>query len=242
MPVPTVGPGSPGFVDRAPLLDPEELRSQVESRFNPTLLVHGERGSGKTVATRLSLHAQTSVVHVKLWAQDLDSPLKAMSRAIMEAAGVDPQPGTATLVTEAALRQLKGSGWGIGGKRAPIVVIELDKRCTAAQLQAVLLTCKRWGDDESLAKFVVEAPSARIARGLTISLSDLRVEGVKVRIDIVYVEHYDCAKEMKHRGAAPTNAPFIRRGRVANIRYTVGVSTTERSLGDILRRRYHIPQ
>lgn len=182
VPVPTVGPGSPGFVDRPPLLNAEELRAQVVSRYNPTLLVHGERGSGKTVAVRLALHAQTPVVHVKLWTQDLDSPLKALSRAIIDAAGVDVPPGGATLVAEDALRRLKGNGWGVRGARAPIVVIELDKRCTAAQLQAVLLTCKRWGDDENLAKFVVEAPSARIARGLPISLADLRVEGVKVGI------------------------------------------------------------
>lgn len=180
VPVPTVGPGSPGFVDRSPLLDAEELRAQVVSRYNPTLLVHGERGSGKTVAIRLSLHSQTSVVHIKLWAQDLDSPLKALSRAITDAAGVDVSPGGARLVAEDALRRLKGKGWGVGGSQAPIVVIELDKRCTAAQLQAVLLACKRWGDDENLSKFVVEAPSARIARGLPISLADLRVEGVKV--------------------------------------------------------------
>lgn len=180
MPGPTVGPGNPGFVDRPSLLDPKALRAQVESRYNPTLLIYGERGSGKTVAIRLSLHRETAVVHVRLWTQDLDGPLKAMSRAIADAAGVEVPAGAVTLVAEDALRRLKGSGWEMGGVRAPIVVVEMDKRCTAAQLQAVLLTCKRWGDDEKLAKFVVEAPSARIARGLPISLADLRVEGVKV--------------------------------------------------------------
>lgn len=174
-----IGPGSPGFVDRVKILDADALRAEVESRYNPTLLVHGERGSGKTVAVRLALHATFSVVHVKLWGKDLGLPLKALAQGIIDASGVDVTSSVA-LVAEDALRSLKGAGWGIGGATAPIVVVELDKRCTAAQLQGVLLACKRWGDDENLAKFVVEAPSARIARGLPISLSDLRVEGVKV--------------------------------------------------------------
>ena len=174
-----VGPGSPGFVDRVKILDADALRAEVESRYNPTLLVHGERGSGKTVAVRLALHATLSVVHVKLWGNDLGLPLKALAQGIIDASGVDVT-SPVTLVAEDALRTLKGAGWGIGGAVAPIVVVELDKRCTAAELQGVLLACKRWGDDENLAKFVVEAPSARIARGLPISLADLRVEGVKV--------------------------------------------------------------
>lgn len=142
-------------------------------------MVHGERGSGKTVAVRLALHATFSVVHVKLWGKDLGLPLKALAQGIIDASGVDVTSSVA-LVAEDALRLLKGAGWGIAGAKAPIVLVELDKRCTASQLQGVLLACKRWGDDENLAKFVVEAPSARITRGLPISLADLRVEGVKV--------------------------------------------------------------
>lgn len=174
-----VGPGSPGFVDRLRIFDADALRAEVESRYNPTLLVHGERGSGKTVAVRLALHATLSVVHIKLWGKDLGLPLNALAQGIVDASAVDVTSSVA-LVAEDALRILKGAGWGIGGSMAPIVVVELDKRCTPAQLQGVLLACKRWGDDENLAKFIVEAPSARIARGLPISLADLRVEGVKV--------------------------------------------------------------
>lgn len=179
LPASKVGPGRVGFVDRPKLLDADALRLEVESRYNPTLLIHGERGSGKTVALRLALHSIPCVVHVKLWGPDLDFPLKALARAIVDASGADVTL-TPALVAESALRRLKGKGWGVGGSLAPIVVVELDKRCTASQLQGVLLACKRWGDDENLAKFVVEAPSGRIARGLLISLADLRVEGVKV--------------------------------------------------------------
>lgn len=186
LPVAKVGPGRPGFVDRPKLLDAQALRAEVESRYNPTLLVHGERGSGKTVAVRLALHSCLSVVHVKLWGPDLDRPLKALAQGIIDASGAETT-APAELVVEGALRRLKGVGWGAGGALAPIVVLELDKRCNAAQLQGVLLACKRWGDDENLAKFVVEAPSARIARGLPISLSDLRVEGMKVGVHVQYV-------------------------------------------------------
>lgn len=121
---------------------------------------------------------------MKLWGPDLDRPLKALAQEIIDASGA-AATSPATLVAEGALRRLKGEGWGVGGPLAPIVVVELDKRCTADQLQGVLLACKRWGDDENLAKFVVEAPSGRIARGLPISLSDLRVEGVKVNSPVV---------------------------------------------------------
>lgn len=174
LPAPKVGPGRLGFVDRAKLLNADDLREEVESWYNPTILVYGERGSGKTVATRLALHGVWSVVHVKLWAQDLDRPLKALAQAIVDASGADVTLAP-TLVAEAAFRRLKAAG-----SLPPIVVIELDKRCTAPQLMGVLLAAKRWGDDENLAKFIVEAPSARIARGLPISLSDMRVEGLKV--------------------------------------------------------------
>lgn len=179
LPPAKVGPGNPGFVDRPKLLDADALRQEVQSRYNPTLLVHGERGSGKTVAVRLALHASESVVHVKLWGRDLGRPLNSLAQAIIDATGVQASSSAALLV-EDALRSIKGRGWRPGGALVPIVVVELDKRCSDGELLGVLLACKRWGDDENLAKFVVEAPSARIARGLKISLSDLRVEGVKV--------------------------------------------------------------
>lgn len=201
---PKVGPGIPGFVDRPKLLDADALRAEVESRYNPTLLVHGERGSGKTVAVRLALHGVPSVVHVKLWAQDLDRPLKALAQAIIDASGAEVTLAPA-LVAEAALRRLKGSDGG-GGALAPIVVVELDKRCTAPQLMGVLLAAKRWGDDENLAKFVVEASSARIARGLSISLSDLRVEGVKVGVEWVSIWQCCPTDSGAHRGG------LLRRG------------------------------
>lgn len=179
LPPAKVGPGNPGFVDRPKLVDADALRHEVQSRYNPTLLVHGERGSGKTVAVRLALHSSQSVVHVKLWGRDLARPLIALSQGIIDASGVQVS-ASAALAVEEAFRLIKGRGWRPGGALVPIVVVELDKRCTDAELLGVLLACKRWGDDENLAKFVVEAPSARIARGLPISLSDLRVEGVKV--------------------------------------------------------------
>lgn len=186
LPPAKVGPGNPGFVDRPKLLDAEALRQEVQSRYNPTLLVHGERGSGKTVAVRLALHSSQSVVHVKLWGRDLARPLNALAQAIVDESGVQTtSASSAALVVEGAFRLIKGRGWRPGGALVPIVVVELDKRCTDAELLGVLLACKRWGDDENLAKFVVEAPSARIARGLPISLSDLRVEGVKVRCWLV---------------------------------------------------------
>ncbi|CAM9548135.1 unnamed protein product [Ectocarpus sp. 6 AP-2014] len=182
LPPAKVGPGNPGFVDRPKLLDADALRQEVQSRYNPTLLVHGERGSGKTVAVRLALHSSESVVHVKLWGKDVSRPLFALAQAIIDTSSVQvTAPGSAPLVVESALRNIKGRGWKPGGASVPIVVVELDKRCSDTDLLGVLLACKRWGDDENLAKFVVEAPSARIARGLPISLSDLRVEGVKMR-------------------------------------------------------------
>lgn len=181
LPPAKVGPGNPGFVDRPKLLDVDALRREVQSRYNPTLLVHGERGSGKTVAVRLALHSSESVVHVKLWGKDVSRPLFALAQAIIDTSSVQvTAPGSAPLIVESALRNIKGRGWKPGGASVPIVVVELDKRCSDTDLLGVLLACKRWGDDENLAKFVVEAPSARIARGLPISLSDLRVEGIKV--------------------------------------------------------------
>lgn len=193
LPAAKVGPGNPGFVDRPKLLDAEALRQEVQSRYNPTLLVHGERGSGKTVAVRLALHSSQSVVHVKLWGRDLARPLNALAQAIVDESGVQTtSAASAALVVEGAFRLIKGRGWKIGGALVPIVVVELDKRCSDNELLGVLLACKRWGDDENLAKFVVEAPSARIARGLPISLSDLRVEGVKVKFIITLVKCYPC--------------------------------------------------
>ena len=208
LPPAKVGPGNPGFVDRPKLLDAAALREEVQSRYNPTLLVHGERGSGKTVAVRLALHSSESVVHVKLWGRDLARPLNALAQGIVDESGVQVT-SSATLVVEGALRAIRGRGWRPGGALVPIVVVELDKRCSDAELLGVLLACKRWGDDENLAKFVVEAPSARIARGLPISLSDLRVEGVKASKSLFWCLFLFCTACGAPRRAVPCRACVI---------------------------------
>ncbi|CAM9901794.1 unnamed protein product [Choristocarpus tenellus] len=162
---------------RAPLVDPTALRADVGSSYNPSLIVYGDRGAGKTVRLRMALQGESCVVYTKLGPSDLDNAPRALARAIVESSGASvPQGSTAVKVAEAALRRVRKAGI------PPIVVLDLDERCTTGQLQNVLLACKHWGDEEKLAKFVVEVQSSQPVMGLSAFMGDMRAEGVKVRV------------------------------------------------------------
>ncbi|CAM9140435.1 unnamed protein product [Discosporangium mesarthrocarpum] len=172
-----IGKGDPYFVEgRDPVVDPSALRADVGSSYNPTLIIYGDRGAGKTVGLRLALEGEEGVVYTKFGPSDLDNAPRALARAVVEVSGASvPQGTTSTTVAETALRRVKE-----GGGVAPILLLDLDERCSQGQLQNVLLACKHWGDEEKLAKFVVEVQSCQPIMGLSAYMGDMRAEGIKV--------------------------------------------------------------
>jgi hypothetical protein len=62
-------------------------------------------------------------------------------------------------------------------KRRPIVIVEINSEVTPQALKQLLLHVKQLGFEEMLATFVVVVSASRSALGLTIGMSELRVEG-----------------------------------------------------------------
>ena len=134
--------------------------------FNFTLLVTGPRGAGKSVLLQKVMQDKACVVHLEL------------------------VPGTIVTdaqLVEALLTELNINYTGLGLRTTPLVMkllasrpvpprllVEVNARCTSAEVQSLLLRLKVWGADKHLVRPVVVLSTTRAACGLTIDMDSLR--------------------------------------------------------------------
>ena len=163
------------YVDRL------EIRNQLKEKLNDritkgegfleTQIVCGPRGAGKSTLVAEACHSVPSVVCVHFKGDTMND----FALALMSSLNVRCPPEMVPEVfMKSVLSRVKSNM-----HRKPVIVIEVDKRFSGAQLENLLLLCKELGDDTQLIIPVVVLSSSRAAFS-NISAADLRAEFVEV--------------------------------------------------------------
>ena len=129
-----------------------------------TYLVSGPRGSGKTILVNKALKGRSSVIAIDL-TPDTAVTDEVLAGAILKELQVEyTVPGlNPTTLLLPVLKDIQ-----------PILIVEVNERCTSTCLQSLLLRLKSWGADKMLVRPIVVVSSSRAAFGLTIGLNELR--------------------------------------------------------------------
>ena len=143
----------------------------------PTCVIHGPRGTGKsTVAKAMASEiANDRPVLVVTLEHSVNSE-NDLAHSIIDAAAKNtkiPEGLHATTVLRAALESINNTG---DINQVPVIVLEMDKRFKAKQLETVLLQLKTWGADLKLVHFVIVLSSSFTALGLKIGHTQLRAQ------------------------------------------------------------------
>ena len=153
----------------------KDLKRELFNDSKYTFIVSGARGTGKSTAVMKLLDKRENTVIGSCHGTWDDYLIRLVKNLGVDIPQPPPQSRPFALSVERgifrrALTVLKKSGV------TPIVVVELDERCTPEQLVTLLLEMKALGHDDLLAKFVVLVPSPWILNNVEIGLSELRCQ------------------------------------------------------------------
>jgi hypothetical protein len=130
------------LVERSKLV--QKLRREVERDEHFTMVLHGNRGCGKTNLLRLALEGRGGVLELRVCTpQDVDNfctPRAGQLAAKLGISGRACSPYFRNVNATKALKTFKK----IHRKNA-VIVISLDETCTGVMLTSVLQECKRLG-------------------------------------------------------------------------------------------------
>jgi hypothetical protein len=136
------------LVERGKLV--QKLRREVERDEYFTMVLHGNRGCGKTNLLRLALEGRGGVLELRVCTpQDVDNfctPRAGQLAAKLGISGGAYSPYSPYFRNVNATKALK-TFKKIHGKNA-VIVISLDETCTGVMLTSVLQECKRLGRDK----------------------------------------------------------------------------------------------
>ena len=154
-----------------PVMPRKELVEKLHTKIvNPAvsryaLVVSGPRGTGKSCAVRMAVEGHAGTVVVPF--------VSSMEDDLWDTIGVNRlAPGTqVNILMRSFLKKLH---------KPPIFILEVDTKCTAKDIETLLLKVKRWGFEDELARFVVIVSGSRILGDLRIPLPQLRCDYVEV--------------------------------------------------------------
>ena len=139
---------------------------------NLTLLVHGQRGVGKTTVMQHSLNCVKGVVHIE------PSPLTVENfyKSIFDYVKFKTQSESHRALVIHALKKIKADEKGI----KPTFVVDINEKCSEKELMAILIELKKLVADSNLANGVVILSTYRVALLLPVTLHELRVDPVNI--------------------------------------------------------------
>ena len=138
--------------------------SIADGAFNPTWLVTGPRGSGKTTLINMLLKDKWNVIAVTINTWDAFTE-RSFASSINESLTNHNITEQGPWFLQSVLRMAKDP---------PILVVEVNERCSSEQLQSLLLVLKNWGADLRLIRPLVILSTSKAAFGLHIGLMQLR--------------------------------------------------------------------
>eukprot|EP00611_Tribonema_gayanum_P019230 TRINITY_DN3281_c0_g1_i2.p1 TRINITY_DN3281_c0_g1~~TRINITY_DN3281_c0_g1_i2.p1 ORF type:complete len:227 (-),score=57.96 TRINITY_DN3281_c0_g1_i2:429-1109(-) len=144
---------------------------------NPSLMVYGPRGVGKTSMVAAALQNSTGVLNVAIPGDGTDFNFEQrVERVVLQLAGLQVARQRPKADTGTRLRAILAAHERVYSQRA-VIVIDVNANVQPAQLSDMLLAAKQLGFEEGLATFVFVMSASRSALGLPIGLQQLRVEG-----------------------------------------------------------------
>ena len=171
----------------------ENLQTMIDTQSNdylPTIIVYGPRGSGKSTAVQIAVSKPNKkrrpVLMARVISADITSgegDFERLACKIIHSAIQQSRPSnksTSVSIPQGTLASSILTGALNRVKQLPIIVLEVDVKFTALQLQQLLVQLKSWGSDSRLAQFVIVLSSAYTALGLTTSIGELRSQFVPV--------------------------------------------------------------
>ena len=128
----------------------------------------GGEGGGKSTIVAELLNGEKGVLYVSL---NKMKDLESVYAQLMDEVGIKVLPFGVTRkgIIENVLKSFR-----------PTVVFEVNFRCSADELQDLLVLLKEWGSDRGCVKPIIVLSVARAAMSLTIGLEELRVRIVHV--------------------------------------------------------------
>jgi hypothetical protein len=157
------------LVERSKLV--QKLRREVECDEFYTMVLHGNRGCGKTNLLRLALEGRGGVLELRVCTpQDVDNFCKPRAWQLAAKLGISGRACSSYDHNKNATKALK-TFRKIHEKKA-VIVISVDETCTGVMLTAVLQECKRLGRDkyESHVQIIVDLSAVFAVHQTTFSL------------------------------------------------------------------------
>ncbi|KAG5175607.1 hypothetical protein JKP88DRAFT_242459 [Tribonema minus] len=168
---------------------------------NPSLLVYGARGGGKTSIVEAALQGIAGVLAMSYNGDGTDLEQR-LEQLLLKPAGLPGHGPKADLGDR--LRAILTFYQKVYDRR-PVVVIHIDERTAPATLSKLLLAAEQLGFQEKLATFIFVVSAYRSALGLPIGLSQTQVLGYRAPD---FTEDEALAYLAKHLPSCPGMAEF----------------------------------
>jgi energy-coupling factor transporter ATP-binding protein EcfA2 len=145
----------------------------LKSEDHETVLLYGQRGSGKTSFIRSALNGRRGVISIRISKKTNDEVTKEFIEEVSNKVDFFGSAQNRTFVEDVF------SACPV----RPVVVVSLEAKTTGEVLEAVLIMCKILSYDmpkKGSPRMIVDISSSRAAIDATMKLEDLRVIGVHV--------------------------------------------------------------
>mmetsp|Transcript_12808 Transcript_12808/g.31092 ORF Transcript_12808/g.31092 Transcript_12808/m.31092 type:complete len:399 (-) Transcript_12808:179-1375(-) len=165
--------GAPDYLLARPTVT-AALQKTLENRHYNTILVYGQRGSGKTTAIEQTLSTRSGVLQWTLSADEGAAATKELDERWKEIFHPWIKPFDRDFELDVCASILKSRG------KALIIVLSVESSAKPAALKNVLHYCKTMSYNTHLVRFVVDISSSRAAVALQTDLTKLRISPVVV--------------------------------------------------------------
>ena len=146
---------------------PRIMEIKNTRELHRTIMVCGPRRVGKTTIVQKALEGEHGIIHIRLHSFTVDEFYRRiLERVKFKYAEIDPSH----LINNALARIKKKGG------RKPIIVVDIDEKCSMDQALRLLIVMKQLGSDAKLATFFVVVSTSRASVLIPVTLAELRVD------------------------------------------------------------------